>query len=316
MKMKKTAAILALALAVSALSGCATEQKTQFGDYWNVQPLVFEPIDETCVYDVTHNAENAATYGYKLSYSNGSYTTTLKSGVENGQNIYVYTSTLTIDVTYELGEEEPKTFTDTVVSEARFQTAKNGLTPISSKKEVVSHSPVAKNPLTLNNCYQLFEYEYSIAYEGAGGKVTLTQNGKTTERSFDIKNDKLSYLDNEQLLLSLRALPTNATSAKVQAYSPFTASVQKVDVTFAQQAEGEFNFSKNGVTPEEKQKIAYRPVQLLLDEKDSGLGQVAWIATSGNTTSNEHRNVILRLESPVYRGMGTLVYTLSSVLYQ
>ncbi len=178
---------------------------------------------------------------------------------------------------------------------------------------MVSSSPLpVQNPTSLEDCYQIYTYELTTEYEEKTGAVTLTQNDKTTEQQFTVDDD-LSYLDNEQLLLSLRAISTSVSSAQLLAYSPFTASVQKISVSFDNSSEGKFEFNKNGVAV--TLTIPYRPVEMQINDKNSGFAQTAWIAKPTSTTSNTHRNVMLRLETPIYQGFGTLIYELASADY-
>ena len=313
MKMKTRISLCALALTVAALSGCAgSNQKTSFSNYWNQNALVFEQIHETLVYDVTF--EKGSTHGYDLSYENGIYTTELISGAdENGQNFYTYKTELSIDVTYTF-EGTSKTLTDNVKTEVTFLTAENGLRPLSSKKSIVSTSPMTSIPTALENCYLPFEYKIETVYTENGGETKVTHGESKTTQSFEMDKNGYSYLDNEQVLFALRAIPTSTSSTRFSAYSPFTDSVQKIAVAFSASANGEFEFSKNGSAV--KEKIDYRPVQIQLDEKNKGFAQTAWIATTTDVHANPHRNVMLRLETPLYQGLGVLIYQLSSVSYQ
>ncbi len=320
MKLKKILSAIAIGLGVSVLSCCAGTSKTPFGNYWNENALTaHEAIHETLVYDISFT--KGSTYGYELDYEKGTLTTVLQSSRdEQGNTIYLYTSELSVDVVYKLGESST-TLTDLVKTEVRFRSADKGLTPISAKKSVVSSSPRAVRPTAIEECYTQYNYEFTTTYEGNGGKTTLTRDKdttkeRTTEQSFEIKDEAISYVDNEQLLLALRAMPTSVTSTKLLAYSPFYEKTQSVNVSFKTAEEGKFELSKNGGEKTE-QTINYRPVQIQLDERDPGLGQLLWIASSTDSAGkNVHRNVILRHESPLYQGMGTLVYELRSVNYQ
>ncbi len=315
MKTKKILPVIAIGLGVSVLAGCAGTSKTPFGNYWNENALTaHEAIHETLVYDVSFTA--GMTYGYELNYKNGTLTTVLQSSRdEQGNTIYAYTSELSVDVVYTLGRET-ETLTDLVTTEVKFRSADKGLTPISAKKSVVSSSPSTLRPTTIKGCYTQYNYEFTTTYEGDGGKTALTRNGKTSEQSFEIKDEAISYVDNEQLLLALRAMPASVSSTKLLAYSPFYGKVQSINVAVNATATADFEFSKNGGEAT-KQSISYRPVQIQLDEQNSGLGQLLWIASSTDSAGkNVHRNVILRHETPLYQGMGTLVYELRSVHYQ
>lgn len=310
MTAKKITSIVALALTASLLTACSGTQKITFNPYWNLDVFSSENIHEVLKYDVRF--EKGSDYGYELDYA-GTYTTTLqRQTTAEGHYYYLYETELLVDVTYTLGEES-RTLTDHVTTEVTFHTAEDGLAPISSKKSVVSSSPLpTQHPTSLEDCYQIYDYELTTVYEEKTGAVTLTQKDKTTEQHFKIDND-LSYLDNEQLLLSLRAMSTSVSSAQLLAYSPFTASTQKISVSFDNSSEGKFEFNKNGTAV--TLTVPYRPVQMQINDKNSGFAQTVWIAKPTSTTSNTHRNVMLRLETPIYQGFGTLIYELASADY-
>lgn len=309
MNTKKITSIIALALTASLLTACSAAQKVTFNRYWNYDALRFEEIHEVLEYDVRFEA--GRDYGYGLNYE-GTYKTVLQTRVTPEGYLYLYTTELHVDVTYTFGEES-KTLTDHVTTEVEFYPAENGLKPISSKKSVESSSPMMTSPTSIEGCYRTYAYELTTTYEGKEGKTILTQNSETTEQTFTIDDEKMSYLDNEQLLLSLRALPSSVSSAQLLAYSPFTASVQKISVGFSNNEEGEFEYLKNGESV--KQTIPYRPVQIQINAQNSGFAQTAWIARTDNTTANVYRNVMLRLETPLYQSFGSLIYTLKSVEY-
>ena len=119
--------------------------------------------------------------------------------------------------------------------------------------------------------------------------------------------EKLSYLDNEQLLLALRAFDTSTTSGNVNTYSPFTKATQKIGISFTneEEASAQLSISENGAEATQK-KFKYRKATLSIKATNSGQSQTAWVAT-------ENRNVILRLETPYSFNHGKLVYTLKSI---
>ena len=315
MRNKKILSIACLALSFSFLTACAgAPQKTNFNNAWNINSLVFEQIDERLEYTVTF--EKGESFGYDLSYSNGSYVSTLKSAVdENGKNIYLYTTELSIDVTFTYGEQSSGILHDSVKTETAFYPAENGLAPISSKKWVTSHSPVGSKPSSLEDCYSAFTYEYAIMYNDGVGECTLVNGGKTEKYSFHYDKETRSYLDATQMLLVLRARPVRTNSTRIRSYNPFTKSIQTIACVARASAEGEFEYYKNGSETKEKQTISYRPFQFQLDENRPGFAQTAWIANTTNLELNTHRNVMLRLETPIYHSMGMLVYQLVSASY-
>lgn len=318
MKIKKLAPILAITLCVSALSGCTGDQRVSFHSYWQQNSLVKESIHETLIYDVAFEAEDGLDkIGYGLSYENGQYKTVLVSEEVDGKTVYTYTTEFTITATYTLGSNS-ESFTDRIVSVSKFYDAENALRPISSVKEIVSHSPVSGGSrLEVSDCYETFEYSAAITYDADGkeGKSIVTQKGEPPkEKEFEINEKHYRYVDNEVLLFAVRGLSSSVDAAKVLAYSPFAGSVQTISLSFGQEASTDFTFFKNGA--ESTPTITYRPLSIVLDEKNPGATQTAWIAKTTDAANNAHRNVILKLQTPLSYSLGTLVYTLSSATYQ
>ena len=159
METKKLIPILVLTTCLSSLGACTqNNQKVSFGGYWQANSLITENLHEKLLYDVEYNDDNAAMYDYTINYTNGQYVTELQSATENGKNILIYKTELTINVTYTHKGTTSEVFEDKVVTEAKFYTADNSLRPISSFKELVSTSP-ANNGSTLESCYHKFHYE-------------------------------------------------------------------------------------------------------------------------------------------------------------
>ena len=313
MQNKKILSIACLALSFSFLTSCVSVKKTNFNNTWNVNSMVYEKIDERLEYEVTF--EKGENFGYEISYSNGKYVSTLKTSVdENGKNIYVYTTNLSIDVTF-VYNSESVTLHDSVATETAFYPAENGLLPISSKKTTTSHSPATNKPNTLEDCYSAFSYEYSIRYSNGQGECTLLYDGQTQKHYFDYSSEGMSYLDATQTLIAMRALPAKTSSTRICSYNPFTKSVQTIACVTQNSVDGEFEYYKNGSETKQTQTITYRPIQYQLDEDRPGFAQTAWFATSTNLEMNVYRNVMLRLETPIYRGIGTLIYQLTSINY-
>ena len=324
MKRKKLSTLLALVLGVTALSGCTnSDQKVNFGNFWVTDVLnTNAAIQETLSYDVTFNKGENSLVNYEIDYKDGTYTTALVGAKENDKIVYTYTTTLNITAVYTFNGET-KECTDVVTSTVKFYAAEYGLQPISTEKDVNGSAPTAASATALEDCYEQFHYTTKVIYneDCTSGTTTVTQHlttgeTKAKDSSFEIDQDKFSFLDNEQILFALRGIRNSTTSAKMNVYNPFVASVQKVSVTVNAEASESFSFYKNGSAEKEAYTITYRPMNLVLDEKNPGAMQTAWIAKTIDASKNTHRNVMLQLETPLSYGLGTLVYKLNSVSYQ
>lgn len=324
MKGKKLISMLALVVGLSTFGGCTNaDQKVNFGNFWNTNVLdLNSTINETLAYDVNFEASTSSLVNYQLNYKDGTYTTKLTSTQEDGKTVYVYETQLNITAQYTFNSETVEC-QDSVTSKVKFLAGEYGLQPISSEKDVNASSPTASTVATVKECYQQYHYTTKVSYNAdcSEGKSTVTYHPtegepKSEEQTFEIDKKKFSYLDNEQVLFALRGVRTSTSSAKVLVYSPFVETVQRVSWTFSAEASEEFSFHKNGSEEKVKSTITYRPVSVVLDEKNPGATQTAWIAKPTDTANNINRNVILRLETPLSYGLGSLIYTLNSVSYQ
>lgn len=318
MKTKKLLPILAVTLAAAVFSGCSTGSKTvEFKNYWlkDLTAASVEQYEETLSYNVTFEKESGVdSMAYDLDYQNGSYTTTLKHYSDGKCE---FTTKLTIDAVYTLEGGAPVVKQDIVETYVQFYRAQDALTPIKSTKTIHSHTPknIAEDVDSVEECF--LEAWYSIETNYAEGEgVCVTQDLIPPEGSdqlsdpetFDFSmGKKYSYLDNEQLLIGLRAMSTSTSSATVKTFSPFAETVQKISVSFdSDEASTTLDVTENG-TLSAKKPFTYRAAELSISATNSGATQTVWIATE------KSRNVMLRLETPLSFNLGTLVYSLNSI---
>ncbi len=319
MKTKKIAIILAAALGATALASCTdSDKRLKFNDYWKENCLTPAPVNETLTYEVTFDKNDYAVkgLGYSVEYGVGEYVATLK----DSGNGYSYTTSLTIDVTYVYGTESA-TFTDSVKSEVLLENAGKSLRAISSKKTVVSHSPASRADGSLKSCYTHFDFDLVTTYKDddtASAQLTYreTEDAKAlTEApvSFNYGKGDYSYMDNELLLLALRAIDADTASGTVKTYNPAVKASQKVKISYS---EKDSYIDKRTVienSVETTKDVAYRVAEMVISEENPGGTQVAWIAKTTNPERNEHRNVLLRLETPISYSVGSLIYELKSI---
>ncbi len=328
MKFRKMAIALAAILGATTLAACAGDNtKVSFTEYWNKNWAVHELFTETLDYDIAYEKGNGLNVNYALDYTNGRYQTVLKSS----NNEYELRSTMTIDVTYTLSESATVTYSDSVTTNVKFKKADNALRPVYSKKTVVSHTPINAAAGKLADCYTSYDYTLETNYQednSATSKITyrytesdLLPEGKAQG---DIKqeypvgysyySEDYTYLDNEQLLMALRIVSGETSSGAFEIYNPFVTKMQKINFSFAGATGGEFTHTVNGAALPSP-VISYRSVSLTLDDKNPGATQTAWIAAVSDPNDNAHRNVMLRLETPLSYNLGKLVYTLKSAVY-
>lgn len=313
---KKFLAITSLCLGASIFSACSTPVNiVTFNEYWKKNADANTSVLEVLEYKISHEAESGLTDAYSVAYANGTYTTTLS--LSNGN--YHYETELEIQVTFTLGDKT-ETFTDKVISKIDFERAANNLRPIRSEKTIDNHTPLnVSEAFELSDCYANVHYTLETVYEDdlSEGTTKLTNHNAENavqEKTFEINDKKARYLDNEQLYLAMRAVnPSSFSAPKILTYAPFTGVVQNINANFSSSDEGAtFEFTRNDVPF--KDVINYREVTLEIDAKNSGSTQTLWIATTQSGT-NKNRNLILKIETPLSYGMGSLVYSLVSETY-
>lgn len=315
--MKKIIPTLALLVSVVGLSACmATDEKIEFNRYWNDNAQVSENVSERLEYAVDFKASSSSYVdSYKIHYSNGTYVTELTT---KDDGTFLYKTELSLTVTYTFGDESVS-MQDSVKTEMLFNDVTKSLKPISSTKEMLSHSPTNANASKLEDCYHKFHYKQETTYgadDSAVYKLTDLVNPESQtveERSFSTASEQYSYLDNDQLLFGLRAISPSVTSAIVLSYGSAYDAVQQIKLSFSSATGAEFEYTKNGEAF--KGNVSYRPVTIALNSTNPGSTQTAWIATPSTTGMNLNHNVMLRYEAPVYYSLGTLIYTLKSVNY-
>ena len=314
MKRKSFVAIGAVALGLCLFSACTDIPKVTFNPYWYQDvDIVPENTLEELEYAVGFEA-GTGLYNYSMHYSDGVYKTKLVTKAVDGKKVYEYTTELSINVTYQYESTVSDKLADYVKTSVVFERETNNLYPISSHKELLSHSPI-NGDVNADFNFADWKYHYTVDVDYSKNEAVVvsspnTENARTQTHSFEI-DDEYTYLDNEQLLFALRGVnPSTTTAPKFSVYAPFTKAVQNVSATFASKAAESFSFTKNG--EEFSGNVSYFPVSLVLNQKDEGATQTLWIAAADNVKDNKFRNVILRYEAPVSYNLGTLIYTLKS----
>ena len=315
MKTKKLLPMLATLVvgATAALSGCTAGNTTiEFKNNWLKNPInPQESLTETLTYDVKFEKNESAhnKLAYEYAYTNGVYTTTL---TQFSTDQFQYTTKLTIDVAYSNASGESLTVTDVVETSVLFQAASKGLAPVHSSKTVLSHFPlnITDKGAKLSDCYQKANYTMSTVYAEGKGVCTyqdlLVENGQPETINVNM-GEKLSYLDNEQLLVALRAFDASTSSGNVNVFSPFVKGTQKIGISFGseEEASAQLTISENGGEAATK-TFKYRVATLEIKATNAGQKQTAWVAL-------DNRHVVLRLETPYSFNHGKLVYTLKTI---
>lgn len=336
MKKIRLAGLMLLA-PLTLLCACSGGVPLSFAANWNrnTADSSVSNTREELVYEVTFTPSETPAGTLTAEYDEGTYTTllenknlTLSDG--SSQEGYIYTTKLTISGRFRLGSEVSETFTDTVTSTVSFLSASQRLKPVKSEKEVVSTSPVASSPSSLENAFTTYHYTYDVSYDAGLTTATAvytdlteykTEEGETVRRDsetreYDITGDT-TYLDNEQILFALRGLNLSSAAATFRTINQVMGIVAEVSTsansTAASSVKENVDFTMNGEAV--KQEIDAVEVPLTYLTTPSGQSQTLVYAATTDTNSNTYRNVLLRMEVPVLQSLGTLVYTLKEATF-
>ena len=324
MKAKKLIPILAIMLSLSSFASCtAGNQTLELAAYWGTNKTPDVTYTEELEYDVTFTkGDGLKTVGYDLNYLNGKYKTKLE---QKQDKTYEYTTELTIDVLYTLDGQDPVTKQDKTTTKVQFEATTDNLQPIYSEKTIVCYSPLlASDPEKVEDCYfggKAIEYSIITNYTEDGKGTTVKTNladQEVEELSFK-QGSKYTFFDNEQLPFALRAISADVTTAKIKTYSAFAEDTQTVAISFSEEADSALTLENliiniNNDNPDGNKKTAsysYREASMKIDSNGSNSGVTRTLYL---TTKEKDRNMILKMETPLSYSLGTLTYTLTSIM--
>ena len=322
MQRKKIFSILSVVLCATVLTACGGDQRVTFSEYWQKNPDSLQNGTEILTYAVEHTPDDGLGYNYSVTYSDGVYTTKLTREIENNAAVFTYETSLTIKVTYKVGNDT-LTFDDYTNSKVIMQDVGHGLSPVSSEKDMYNHLLPNKNVESINDFKSLVsDYRITTTYGDTNKSVVQSRELKNPqdpsegykyaaqELSFT-RDANYTYLDNDQLLFALRAVnPVLTTSATFEAYAPFSAEMQKISATFSKAETGDFEFAIEGGT-KTKYEIHYYPVSMTIQANNSRETQELKIAKFVADSDNTFRNVVLEWTDPIHYSYGSLVYKLT-----
>ncbi len=341
---KKLFATIALTLSTLTLASCSTSNKTlTFKSNW--EETILSEADAASVEELTYSVEHEeSTFLHKDFYTvkygakeAGVYTTKLKYLTDG---TYLYTTSLTMDVTFTLVSGESVTKTDTVTSEVKFKKTNNSLQPIYSKKQVKAHTPRDLDVTALENAYDEkgkitqvgafieYDYEFAIDYNDDLSDCTLTKTDNSKYHTLGLKDDKqeikfsvtdqtYTYLDNEQYLFALRGISSEELASASKTASMYNASLmamETVSTTPSTSATTSFHLQLNGEDASDYE-IEYIPLTIKTSNKNAYRSQTLWYAKSTDRNDNQFRNVLLKMSVPMHFGLGELTYKLQSATF-
>jgi hypothetical protein len=317
-----------LALAATTLTACGDKSVT-FGHYWRTNSLAKnEAFYEHAEYVVSSTSTQSSYVNYTVEYA-GTFTTTLEYIANDG--VYKFDTNLEVTATFKLGDEK-KEVKDTAKSSVTFDAEGNTLRPVKSHKEMVCHTPLSGEFSKVENCFATIEYSYDIEYATDKNQGTIksttynvTNNAGETKQyllndTFDFVED-YTNIDNEQLLVAVRAFNGDTSSATVGVYGAFAKIGQTVSISYAnadEDASTPFAYAlinSDGSDGGASHKVLTRTASIVLDQENPGNTQEIVLAKTKNAENNTHRNVILSIKNPLSYSMGYIEYKLAKVSY-
>ena len=330
MKKKRIASLLLLA-PLALFAACSTTPKLGLEANWFNQvstKTIPDDFKETLEYKVTFEQSTSSRNGnFSMDYPNGgTYTTTFEGGSKDGKKIYVYSTTLTMQVQYTLNGEKSKLLDDVVTTRVEFMDVANELKPISSSRVVHATAPASTSSspaTTLSAAYKKLDYKTEITYNHEKQRASFNLTYLTAEDEIDtaksknnIENREIkikckgTFFDNEQLIPALRAAELSSSMALYTIDSQ-ECSLDKLSVkdgptavTVKQSVK-----LKTDEAATEHEFEAYE-IGLAYNKQNSGGTQTFTIAKRKAPDSNTNRNVLLKYKYPVIYSHGTLTYSL------
>lgn len=328
MKAKKLLPILALALAATTLAACG-DQSVTFGHYWRTNSLAKnEAFYERAEYVVSSTPAQSSYVNYTVEYA-GTFTTTLEYIANDG--VYKFDTNLEVTAIFKLGDDTTEV-KDTAKSSVTFDAVGNSLRPVKSHKEMVCHTPLSGEFSSVDKCFATVDYSYDVEYatdknQGTikSTKYDLTNNkGETKQyvlnKTFDFIKDH-TYIDNEQLLVAVRALNADDSSATLASYGAFAEETQKISLSYTNatdDANDTFTYAlinADGSDGGNTHSILTRTAEVVLSQENPGNTQEIVFAKTKDAAKNTHRNVILSIKNPLSYAMGYIEYKLAKVSY-
>ena len=315
--------LLASALFLTACGGTTPPLAFNVNWYYNTtrSKSNVENTRERLEYAVTF--ESTPQNGLSLEYTDGKYVTELKNDTVTTENEsfsgYVYTTELNISVRFTLNGESSEVFQDYVKTGVEFRSAYDGLKPVRSWREVVTHSPT-ESYTSLVSSFATYSFRYEVDYNAdlteAASKyyASLTEEVEPEERTYDVSGTD-TFLDNEQIEFALRGLDMT-TIPSFRSINMVTGKVQSLSFRAAPTETTErVEFEMDGRPVLEEALPAY---SLILSYTGNNSGQpqtLLYAKKADDPLANTYRNVLLKMEVPVLQSLGTLVYKLTSASF-
>ena len=320
--------------------------------YDGMQPPFLESAgsSEKATYSVTYDKSGAGNSNYSLAYENGVYTTeftgktmslslvheSYREAFERAQTkdekvrglvLYYYKTTFTIDVTFDFGGDKSDTFTDTIETETYFRTTGQGMRPVWSRETVDVHSPAEQQPSSLENTYRHVKRETVTSYNLQNSRAvvqTVIDDGEPAERSYGVSS---SAFDTNTIYLVARAMALSGGSSQgITLFYPMSGTSASYSVTGGSTKLEDAELTQILAVPaidaaipqpeEGDKSINYISSRINLSSGSlTGTDQTVWFAKVPSAGKNELRAAMLKINTVLPFGLGSLNYVLTDITF-
>ena len=312
-----------------SLTGCGTTSLGAKAQYWYEDEAVtgYKAINETIEYEVSvvkttpSNSQEVKNEYVSMKIDKGTYVINLQTSVDdNGNDCYLYTTTLEIKGKY-LSKDQEYEFLDNVTTSTKFYNIVKDFKPISSQKTSTCSTVIIPD----ENGYSLtqFAYEYNIKYDEntASTNYKLDVIGKDGTENLETRQVnykdylKTAFVDNELLTLIPRAYSyetgfttyfstLDVVSQKIQKMTYFgTSQNSQSDIK---------NFNLFYDLGEEKigaENLQVAKVKIVIDDTFAGYPIEAYYITDHKT----HRHRMAEAYTALNNNIGYLKYKIKKV---
>ena len=253
--------------------------------------------------------------------------------------VYVYETSLTISGSYEMrAGGAKKNFTDELVTKSYFRPAGKNLQPVYSYQKVKNTSPATLTASNINSAFIDVDEEYETFYNKQCSQATVVKTvaGKHEKEIKKIGlNTSYSNFDNSQLRAAIRAFTLSGGASRTfYVVTPQNGNLQSVTASVANAAELDSEKDQtiidaldnapdnyiffDGTVADKKEdekdrNYRYSAVSLSINASLKGTSPALWYTTVENNDLNSTRCVLLKMNTPLSFGLGTLSYTLKSL---
>ncbi len=301
-------------------------------------------------YKIVYNDLENAVYKTKFYLTTFDWATdatieAYRTGESTTEYVYVCEMEYTVSGYFQIKPDGAKhEFTDELVTKCYYRPAGKNLQPVYSYQKVINTTPAKLSTNNINNAYMHIDKEFYTYYNKACTQATVkeivhkseTDRTNVTESEKKIRlsgNSGHSNFDNSQIYAAVRAFTMSGGATRTfNVLAPENGAVQSVSARIGNPAELNAkddsqiinalnNAPKNYIFfdgrpsdgTETAKNFRYNAVSLGINALMKGASSTVWYSTVENNDVNSTRCVLLKMNTILGFGTGTLTYTLKTL---